>query len=304
MNIRSKPWKVLLSLVLALTFALVVVYAYLMTTAHKIDSHPYFTAGPSRRPLVMAHQGGNGLWPGNTMYAFGHAAALGVDVLEMDIHSTADQELIVMHDPTIDRTTNGQGAISSLTLKEIKALDAGFRWSSDGGRTFPFRNQGITVPTLAEIFNAFPNSHLNIEIKKVDSPSIATFCRMIKEHGMTNNILVASVHSEPMAEFRRLCPEVATSATSSEVLKFLTMEKSYLGEGYTPTAQALQVPENFGAIEIVTRSFVATAHARNMQVHPWTINDEADMRRLIALGVDGIFTDYPDRLLNLLQQNP
>lgn len=304
MKIRLPRWQTVLWLMLGLTVAFLIVYAYLMSTAHKISSHPYFMAGPTRRPLVMAHQGGNGLWPGNTLFAFQHAAALGVDVLEMDIHSTADHELIVMHDPTIDRTTNGQGAISSLTLKEIKALDAGYRWTSDGGRTFPFRNQGITVPTLEEIFNALPAYHLNIEIKKVDTPLIAAFCRMIKDHGMTNKVLVASVHSEPMDEFRRVCPEVATSTTSSEVLKFLTMEKTFLGEGYTPVAQALQVPERFGAIDIVTQGFINTAHSRNMQVHPWTINSEDDMRRLIALGVDGIFTDYPDRLLKVIQQTP
>lgn len=294
--------KIILGVLLAFAGLFAVGYAYLMTTARPAGDHLYFTGGPARRPLVMAHQGGDGLWPGNTLYAFEHAAALGVDVLEFDIHSTADGELIVMHDATVDRTTNGTGRIAAMTLKEIKALDAGHRWSPDGGRTHPYRGQGIIVPTLAEVFARFPDYHLNIEMKQVAPEAVANFCRMIRDRGLTNKVLVASVRGGPMETFRRECPEVATSTTSAEVLKFLSLEKTYLGDGYTPTVQALQVPERAGALPIVTRSLVVTAHARNMQVHVWTINREEDMRRLIDLGVDGIFTDYPDRLLAVVGQ--
>ena len=294
--------KIILGVLLAFAGTFAVGYAYLMTTARPAGDHLYFTAGPARRPLVMAHQGGDGLWPGNTLYAFERAAALGVDVLEFDIHSTADGELIVMHDATVDRTTNGTGRIAAMTLKQIKTLDAGHCWSPDGGRTHPYRGQGITVPTLAEVLARFPDFRLNIEMKQVAPEAVANFCLMIRDRGLTNKVLVASVQGGPMETFRRECPEVATSATSAEVLKFLSLEKTYLGDGYTPAAQALQVPERAGALPIVTRSFVATARARNMQVHVWTINREDDMRRLIDLGVDGIFTDYPDRLLAVVGQ--
>ncbi|HEV2762007.1 MAG TPA: glycerophosphodiester phosphodiesterase [Pyrinomonadaceae bacterium] len=281
--------------------ALVALYGYLSHTARPASEHPYFgRGGAPRTPLVIAHRGGAGLWPENTAYAYERALALGVDVLEIDVRSTADGELVVIHDRTVERTTDGSGAVGTFKLSELKKLDAGFRWSPAGGESFPFRGRGLTVPTLREVFEAFPQARYNIEPKQENVGLAAPLCRAIREAKMTERVLVASFGADVLEEFRRECPEVATSASASEASKFLTLSTTGLEETFTPAAQALQVPEFAGGMRVLTRGFVEAAHARNLHVHAWTINDEEAMQRLLAVGVDGIMTDYPDRLLKVL----
>jgi glycerophosphoryl diester phosphodiesterase len=264
--------------------------------------HPYFDHDKNL-PLVMAHRGGAGLWPENTMYAFEGAVDLGVDVLETEIHSTADGVLVLIHDSTVDRTTSGTGPVNSFSLEEIKALDAGFNWSNDAGRTFPFRGQGITVPTLEEVFTAFPNMRINVDVKQVEPCLVDPLCQMIHTFAMTDKVMVASFHSRVLKVFRRLCPEVATSCSSREVTLFYLMNWAFLGTAYRTAACALQVPEYQARLRLLTRRFVDTAHSLNLKVHAWTINETSDMLRLLNLGVDGIITDYPDRLMPLLGRN-
>jgi glycerophosphoryl diester phosphodiesterase len=275
---------------------LVTVYIGLLLRARPMPDHPFF---PGEGPLAIAHRGGSGLWPENTLYAFRRAVDLGVDVIEMDIHSTVDDVLVIMHDPTVDRTTNGEGAIRDLTLAEIQALDAGYGWSSDGGASFPFRGRGIQVPTLEEIFDSFPETRMNIEIKQ-NSSLVASLCRMLRDFEMEERVLVASFDGETMRSFREACPEVATSAASSEVRWFVRLNYFFLGKLYRADAHAFQVPDIPGNLEIVTPRFVKDAHGHNVQVHVWTVNEADQMERLLELGVDGILTDYPDRLLTLL----
>lgn len=279
--------------------------AWLYFTARPAARKQFFAAAPAAAarpssPLVIAHQGGAGLWPGNTMHAFRGAAELGVDVIEMDLQSTADAQLVLMHDRTVDRTTDGSGAVGALTLDELRKLDAGYDWTPDGGRTFPFRGRGLRVPTLGEVLDAFPDRRLNIEIKGVEPPLVKTFCDELRARRVTDNALVASFGGTAIAEFRAHCPEVATSASTAEVIRFLSLQKISFGDAYTPQAQALQVPARSAAIEVLTADFVGAAHRRGLQVHAWTINDEAEMRRLIGLGLDGVITDFPDRLLAVL----
>ncbi|MGW8318987.1 MAG: glycerophosphodiester phosphodiesterase [Candidatus Promineifilaceae bacterium] len=294
---RSK-W---LTAVLIVLLVLAAAYAVLALLADPAADYPYFTDLPSR-PLVIAHQGGDGLWPGDTMAAFVGASELGVDVLEMDMHSTADGVLVMMHDATVDRTTDGSGAIQDFTLEELKQLDAGYDWTPDGGQTFPYRGLGISVPTLDEVFTAFPDWKMNIEIKQAE-PSIAgPFCDKIREYGVVDKVLVASFRQDALDEFRQVCPEVATSAGEGEVRTFFILNKLFLEPLYSPPAQAFQVPEYSGSLHVLTHRFVDGAHSRNLDVHAWTINEEADMQRMIDLGLDGIITDYPDRLLALLQR--
>ena len=261
--------------------------------------HPYYSE-TTARPFVIAHQGGDGIWPGETMFAYLNAVELGVDVLEMDIHITSDGELILMHDETVDRTTDGSGEIESMTLSEIKQLDAAYDWSPDEGLTFPYRGQGITVATLEEVFQAFPELRMTIEIKKTNASMTKPFCDMIREYNMQDNVLVASFYDERLREFRAECPEVATSSAKNETTVFVLLTKAYLGGFYSPQFYSLQVPEESGGITVMTGAFVRAAHARNLAVEPWTINDEATMRKLIDWGVDGIITDRPDIMMKLL----
>ena len=292
--------KKLLIVVLAVVVVIAAIALVMVVLAQPADDCPACLRDLPR-PLVMAHQGGEELWPSNTMYAFERAAALGVDVLEMDLHVTADGALVLIHDETVDRTTDGTGVVEQKTLAEVKALDAGHYWTDDEGQTYPFRGQGITVATLEEVFQAFPDMPMNIEIKLVENiPVVEPFCQMIRQYGKQDQILVASFHEDAMSEFRAACPEVATSASQNEVINFFARHFVGLAASYSPPAQAVQVPEYRSGIHILTPRFVEDAHSRGMDVHVWTVNEAEDMQRMIDLGVDGIITDRPDILLELL----
>jgi glycerophosphoryl diester phosphodiesterase len=284
---------------LVVVVVLIAVVAVLALLARRAVEHPFF-AQFEERPLVMAHRGGKGLWPENTVYAFERAVAMGVDVLEMDIHSTADGALVVIHDSTVDRTTDGSSLVHDLTLEELQALDAGYQWSPDDGLTYPHRGQGLRVPTVEEVFTEFPDMPMNIEIKQ-EEPSLAgTLCTSIREHGMIDRVLVASFHEQATQQFRDACPEVATTASQNEVIVLFALSKAFLEAAHGPAAEAVQVPEKRFGLRVLTSRFVDAAQGRNLEVHAWTINDEDDLRRMLELGVDGIITDYPDRLMGLL----
>lgn len=290
---------------LAASLSLAGLYAYLaMRTGRPAEARAIFQRIGTTRPLVFAHRGGGGLFPENTLEAFRYSAEMGVDVLELDIHSTADGALVVMHDADVARTTNGSGRVNELTLAELKRLDAGFHFTPDGGRTFPLRGRGITIPTLAEIFDSFPDTTFNVEPKQAEPSVTKPLCEMIRARRMTEKVIVGSFRQQAIDEFRAACAEVATSATPAEVRDFLALYKLGLGETYRPPMQVLQIPERLGALQIVSRDFVETARRLNLQVHVWTINEPADMQRLLEMRVDGIMTDYPDRLLKILAKSP
>lgn len=266
--------------------------------ARPVPDHPYYADRPP--VMVIAHQGGDGLWPGNTLFAFQNAARLGVDVLEMDLHITQDNVLVLIHDETVDRTTNGRGSVEAMTLAELKTLDAGYHWSPDDGQTFPFRNQDIAIPTLEEVFQAFPGHRMVIEIKKTERSMAQPLCGLIRQYDMQTRVLIASFHDQRLAEFRAACPEVATSAARQETTTFVLLSKVFLGGLVSPAYQSLQVPEESSGITVLTAQFVYAARARNLKVEPWTIDEPAQMRQYIAWDVDGIITDRPDLLLEVL----
>lgn len=256
-------------------------------------------------PLVIAHQGGDGVWPGDTMYAFEQAVAIGADVLEMDAHITKDDQIVLMHDEKVDRTTNGTGLIEDLTLSELKQLDAAYQWSNDDGKTFPYRGQGIQVPTLEELFQKFPQMRYVIEIKLTQNPIDGPLCDLVRKHNMQAKVVVASFHDEAMQNFRKTCPEVATSASRTEVRNFVLLGKAFLSGLIVPGYQSIQPPydpkESLN-IPIMTERFIREAHAKNIKVEPWTVNDPELMKRYIEWGVDGIITDRPDLMLEVLQE--
>ncbi|MEP7134199.1 MAG: glycerophosphodiester phosphodiesterase [Chloroflexota bacterium] len=262
-----------------------------------------YYSNPRPDVLVIAHQGGDGIFPGDTMYAFEHAVALGADVLEMDAHITKDGEIVLMHDEKVDRTTDGAGLIEDLTLADLKKLDGAYKWSNDGGKTFPFRGQGIQVPTLKELFEKFPDMRYVIEIKLTKNPIAKPFCDLLRESNMQDKVVVASFHDDAMKLFRETCPEVATSAAKMEVAPFILFGKVFLSGWLSPQYQSLQVPweksESYG-IPVMTARFIREAHAKNLHVEPWTVDDPALMKQYIEWGVDGIMTDRPDLMLQVL----
>lgn len=277
-----------------------VVYLVLALIAQPRPEHEYFAAAP--QVMVIAHQGGEQLRPDNTLAAFQYATELGVDVLELDIHSTADGHLVVIHDDTVDRTTDGSGPVTSFTLAEIQALDAAYRWphNRENPTDFPYRGQGITIPTLAEVFAAFPGMRINIEIKQDDPPIAEPLCELIQEYDKESEVLVVSSQDEAIKAFREACPTVATGASESEVRLFFGLNMVFLGAVYQPRMDSFQIPEYSGNIHVLTQRFVDTAHRQNVRLDVWTIDEVADMERLIDLGVDGIITNRPDLLLELL----
>lgn len=270
-------------------------------TARPAPPHAFF-ARFERAPLVIAHADdtGDGLWPGNTLAFLEGSAALGVDVLEMDAHMTRDGALVLMHDDTVDRTTDGKGRIRDLTLAEIRALEVAHHWTQDG-TSHPYRGQGLRVPTLEEVFRRFPDYPMLIEIKQ-EAPSMAeTLCQTIRAHGKHETAMVASFSDLAMAELRRACPEVATSASPAEIERFVALDTLWLAGTVSPEYTAFQVPTTYRGITVVTPGLVAGARARGVQVHVWTINQPEDMQRLIDMDVDAILTDRPDILLRLVR---
>ena len=280
-----------------IVLAAIVSYSVLLLRAQPAAEHPFFS---SEGPLVVAHRGGSALWPENTLRAFQGATTLGVDVLEMDLHSSSDDVLVVSHDASLDRTTNGSGAIREHPLSEIQTLDAGYHWTNDGGVSYPFRGKGFRVPTLDEVFQRFPHMKLNIEIKQSDPPITGPLCEMIRVYGMEQSVLVASFDSSTMRDFRAACPEVATSATGPEIRMFLWMHRLQLGNLYRGTAEAFEVPPRLGDLEIVVPQFLRQSRGRNIRVYVWTVNEVDEMKRFVELGVDGILTNHPDKLLKVL----
>ncbi len=288
--------------VVVLVLLLAIAYGIAWSLAEPRPLHPYHTEFLGPGPHVIAHQGGDHLWPGNTMEAFAGAQALGVDVLELDVHVSADGEVVVIHDDTVDRTSDGRGAVAELTLLELQALDFGYRWRPAGGPAteFPYRGSGLTIPTLREVLEAFPETAVNIELKPDDTRLVAITCDLIRELGRERTVMVASFVDRNLRDFRTRCPEVATSAGSIEATVFVVLDVVRLGHLYRPPAEAFQVPVRRAGIEIVTERSLRTLRERQVQVDVWTVNDEAEMRRLLELGAGGLITDRPDLALGLL----
>ncbi|MGH9969870.1 MAG: glycerophosphodiester phosphodiesterase [Pyrinomonadaceae bacterium] len=267
--------------------------------------HPFFANAPKKRTEVIAHRGGDGQWPGETMYAYKKAMGIGVDVLEMDAFLTKDNELVLMHDRDIGKTTKGNGPVDKFTLAQLKELNAAYNWSPICGDDHAFRDdpdKDLKATSLEEVFQEFPKMRMNIEMKQARRSPAEKLCQMIRHHKMVDKVLVASFSGSYLDEFRCLCPEVATSASGDELLKFYA--SSLIGGSYRPVTDAIQVKDRLLAVRVVTNKLVALAHCRDLKpedqdhcrklpVHAWTVNDPKEMRRMIDLGVDGIITDCP-----------
>lgn len=250
------------------------------------------------RPLVMAHRGNQAEHPENSLEAMTSAVQLGVDVLETDVRLTSDNEFVIFHDETVDRVSDGVGAVHELTLAEIQGLDIGFKVGPDQG--FPFRGKGYRVPTLSDFFDSFPEQKINIDIKDLSPTAPKQLAKVIQEHKAEDRVWVGSFHPEQTYRFRRLLPQVPTAATAEEVRQFLVSMKLRLLFRVKPEYQGFQVPPSHEDTTIVTSKFVRMAHKKGVGVMVWTINDEEVMKELVGMGVDGIFTDHPERLLKVL----
>ena len=251
---------------------------------------PYF-APP--RPRVFGHRGAAGVAPENTRPSFALAAALGAAYLELDVHATADGEIVVLHDALLDRTTDGSGPVSAQSWAQVGALDAGHHFTHDG-HSFPYRGQGVRVPTLAAVLREFPAHRLNIEIKAGGTAVVGAVLDVVRRADGMDRVLLAAESDEIMGTIRAAAGDrIATGLCVGDVLDFVGRLQRGDWNGYRPPGQALQIPPAHGGIELVTAASVAAAHRAGIEVHVWTINDAAEVARLLDLGVDGVMSDLP-----------
>ena len=252
-------------------------------------------------PTNLAHRGASARAPENTLESFRLAMEAGAGGLELDVHMTLDGEIVVIHDPTVDRTTNGSGAVARMTLDEIQGLDAGYRFSPDGGSTYPYRGRDLRVPTLAEVYEEFPDSPVNIEIKEAQPGVEEAVLEVVREAGAVGRTLVASNRHGVVRRFRRISGgRIMTAASRREIARFYLLSRLRLERLYRPAYDALQVPLDHRGTRVVTPRFLEAAHARGVRVDVWTINDPGEMRRLLDLGVDVLMTDRPETLTRIL----
>lgn len=271
----------------------------------------------------MAHRGDSSKIPENTIQAFQEAYNLRVDCLETDIHMTVDNEFVLFHDNTVDRTTNGTGKVADFTLTELKELDAGYRFEGIESGIFPYRGKGLQIHSIEEIIPRFPNVRFNLDIKSKRPEAPKILDEKLREMKVEKRVMVGSFHQKQVYRFREIS-EISTSAGAIETLKFkwkFRKWKRLLKRGlsicdFPKTEQeitqnqklvfhhslpyfVLQVPEVYSKIRIVTPDFIKYAHYMGIAIHVWTVNDPKDMKRLLSWGVDGLFTDKPSIMIEV-----
>jgi glycerophosphoryl diester phosphodiesterase len=253
---------------------------------------------PAARP-VIGHRGNRAHAPENTIESFAQAVAVGADAIEFDVHVTADGIPVVHHDPTVSRTTDGSGEIARMTFEQLRRLDAGARFTRDGGRTFPYRGHGHRIPSLDEVIEAFPTTPLLIEIK---TPLAATGVKnAIESHKAEERTLVDSFFGEALKVFAN--SGIALGGSRGDVARL--MYEVTFGLAVTPIRyRALCVPLSYRGLPIPVRSFARVAPVFDCRVHVWTINDVSTATRLWNAGVNGIITDDPAPMIRLRETLP
>lgn len=255
--------------------------------------------GPGSPLRVIGHRGAAAFAPENTLPSFEHAVRVGADAVELDLHCSADGHLMVIHDASLPRTTDGEGPVEDRTLDELRAFDAGYRFTADRGRTFPYRGTGIRIPTLEEVLEVLGDLPVVAEVKSAAAGRALGAWLRGSPH--RERILVGG--------FERAEVELASRharwhcAYRDELRPYVLLGKLGLGRRFIPPARAaVIVPERHGAIRIITPRFVRRSHADGMGVFVWTVNRADDMRRLFAWGVDGLMSDAPGRLRRILDE--
>ncbi len=254
-------------------------------------------------PVNFAHRGASLIAPENTLESFRLAAGAGG--LELDVHLTSDGRVAVIHDDSVNRTTDGAGLVREMTFREVQSLDAGYRFTPDEGATYPYRGRGVRVPELGEVFREFPDYKVNIDIKEAQPGIEAAVLRIIEEAGAGDRVLVVSEMPDVLERFRELSGgRVSTGASRREIEVFYRLSRLRLESLLCPAYAALQVPVRHGRYELVTPRFLEAAHSRGVRVDVWTIDDPDEMRRLLGLGVDVIMTNRPEALEGVLAGLP
>lgn len=269
----------------------------------------------ARRVLNYAHQGGAREAPSSTLLAMRQALEAGAVALELDLHATVDREVVVCHDATVDRTTNGTGCIAEMSLDAVQSLDNAYWWVPGSvvdhqadPSDYPLRGRApadpeLRIPTLREVLEAFPAAYVNVDIKQT-APAVEPYERLVadlfREHGREDDVIVASFFDDATDAFSALAPEISTAAGLGAMAGFYFAVR----DGAEPPPMrhhALQVPPTHEGSTVVDTAFVEAAHDAGLALHVWTIDEAEEMERLIELGVDGIMTDCPSVLADVLR---
>lgn len=254
---------------------------------------PYLSA---EYPLRFAHRGSRVLWPENTAEAFQGAIDLGYRYIETDVRITRDGVVVAFHDATLDRTTNGTGPVDRWDLADLQRLDAA--WWFDEANGYPLRGTGVKVRPLSEVFDTWPDAYFNIDLK---GPNLEwAVADVIKRHGRQASTMVGSFVDHRVAKFRRITRgEIGVSAGPSAVLAMVAASR--VGRTVRRPVQAYQLPFNYTSVPVDDK-LVTAIHNAGAQLHTWTVNEKDDMHRLLDLGVDGIVSDRPDYLNEVLRE--
>jgi glycerophosphoryl diester phosphodiesterase len=259
---------------------------------------------------MLTHQGGELLAPTNTMAAFDNADRIGgSDFFDIDVHMTRDGHLVGIHDETVDRTTNGQGRVDSYTLEELQKLDAGYHFQDLAGK-YSYRGQGVRVVALEEVFSKYGEKYyLHFEVKdtypKNGSSQIeAKLWQLIQKYHIEKRVIVASFQQGIVDRFRQLSGgQVVMGAGKAEITQFVLAHKCGLAGFYRRKSDVLEIPTASSGFNLKDRRLIEGAHRLGMEVYYWTIDDPAEMRELVDLGADGLFTNRPDLFQAVVEEN-
>lgn len=264
---------------------------------------------------IIAHRGSSREFPENTLESFQRALEIYPHaVLEMDVWPSRDGHIIIMHDELLQGSTSGVGPVYSLSLKELKELEAGYAVTFDGGRTYPFRGKGIRIATLEEVLTSFPQARMSIDIKYNDRDFARSVVSFLEEHKAADRVILGSFHNRIVSLVRGLNKYIATSFSKKEILLFFLLSTLRLSSLFNPEGDAIMMPEYsdgdhpekmdeifFQGIRVLTPALVRQAHQKGLAVFIWTVDREDNMRRLIQWGVDGIVSNVPMKLKDIAE---
>ena len=258
-------------------------------------AHPFFAL---EGPLAIGHRGCAGEAPENTLVSFQRARDQGADALESDVHLSRDGVPVLIHDDEVSRTTDGAGRVAELSGSELQQLDAGHAFAAADG-SHPWRGRGVRIPSLAEALAALPGVRFNLELKEPQPGLVEAVLDCLRAAGREPLTLVTAAADELMATLRaqvdRVGSPVALGASVGEVAGFA--RAAARGEAPPDGPMALQIPPEFAGRPLVTPALLKAAHDHGVHVHVWTVNEPEEIARLLALGVDGVVSDFPARVV-------
>jgi glycerophosphoryl diester phosphodiesterase len=262
-----------------------------------LSDYPFFGG---EKPRIIGHRGAAGTSPENTFPSFQRALEEGAKFIELDVRSSEDGEIVIIHDATLERTTNGRGPVRKKSLRELKVFDAAYWLTLDGGASYPYRGQQVEIPTLEDYLSFFPQARTIIEIKQSRPAIVKRVIEIVHRLGKEQSVLLATEKDKIMREIRKELQNkdlhIATGFSYGEVADFFYWAAGGKKSDLAVSGQAMQIPCEYGGMVLVSEATASAAHELGVEMFVWTVNSVKEIERLLDLGVDGIITDYPSRL--------